>query len=111
MAALWTSLGIAGLWAAAARWPERTGRGREAALRVREALAPSALAALGALACAGAVALARPASTLAYAHAHPAFVAGAAGIAALGAALAAMLAVALRRSAAYPATLPARPTG
>jgi len=97
MAALWTSLGIAGLWAAAARWPERTGRGREAAVRVREALAPSALAALGALACAGAVALARPASTLAYAHAHTAFVAGAAGIAALGAALAAMLAVALRR--------------
>jgi membrane-associated phospholipid phosphatase len=97
MAALWTALGIAVLWAAAARWPERTGRGRDAALRVREALAPSALAAVGALACAGAVALARPGSTLAYAQEHTAFVAGAAGIAALGATLAAVLAVALRR--------------
>jgi len=97
MAAAWTGLGVAVLWAAAARWPERAGRGREAALRVREALAPSALAVLGALACAGAVALARPGSTLAYAQEHTVFVAGAAGIAALGAALAAVLAVALRR--------------
>jgi membrane-associated phospholipid phosphatase len=97
VAGFWTALGVAALWAAAARWPERAGRGRSAAVRVRDALAPSGLAAAAAVACAGAIALARPESTLAYARGHTAFVAGAAAIAALGAAMAAGLAVALRR--------------
>jgi len=95
VATLWTALGIAGLWAAARRWP--SGRGREAAVRVGEALTPSALAAVTAAACAGALALARPDAALAYAQAHTTFVVGALSIAALGAALAAALAVALRR--------------
>jgi membrane-associated phospholipid phosphatase len=97
VATLWTTLGITALWAAAARWPERAGRGREAALRVGEALTPSALAAAAATACAGALALARPDAALAYAHAHTVFVVGALTIAALGTTLAATLAVALRR--------------
>jgi membrane-associated phospholipid phosphatase len=97
VAGLWTMLGVAALWAAAARWPERTGRGREAALRVGEAITPSALAAIAATACAGALALARPGAAVAYAHAHTVFVAGAVAIALLGAILAASLAVALRR--------------
>lgn len=95
VATLWTALGIAGLWAAGRRWP--SGRGREAAVRVGEALTPSALAAVTAGACAGALALARPDAALAYAQAHTTFVVGALSIAALGAALAAALAVALRR--------------
>jgi hypothetical protein len=97
VATLWTTLGIAALWAAAARWPERAGRGREAAVRVGEALTPSALAVAAAVACAGALALARPDAVLAYAQAHTVFVVGAFTIAALGATLAATLAVALRR--------------
>jgi membrane-associated phospholipid phosphatase len=97
VATLWTMLGVAALRAAAARWPERAGRGREAALRVGEAVTPSALTAVTATACAGALALARPDATLAYAQAHTVFVVGAAGIALLGATLAAALAVALRR--------------
>jgi membrane-associated phospholipid phosphatase len=97
VATFWTTLGIAALWAAAARWPERAGRGREAALRVGEALTPSALAVGAATACAGALALARPDAVLAYAQAHTVFVVGALTIAALGATVAATLAVALRR--------------
>jgi hypothetical protein len=95
VATLWTTLGIAALWAAGARWPERAGR--EAALRVGEALTPSALAVGAATACAAALALARPDATLAYAQAHTVFVVGGLAIAALGATLAATLAVALRR--------------
>ena len=97
VATLWTTLGIAALWAAAARWPERAGRGREAAMRVGEAITPSAVIAVTATACAGALALARPHATLDYAQAHTAFVVGAVSIAVLGATLAAALAVALRR--------------
>jgi membrane-associated phospholipid phosphatase len=97
VATLWTTLGIVALWAAAARGPERAGRGREAALRVGEAITPSALTAVTATACAGALVLARPGATLAYAQAHTVFVVGAVSIALLGATLAAALAVALRR--------------
>ena len=97
VATLWTTLGITALWAAAARWPERAGRGREAALRVGEAITPSALTAVTATAGAGALVLARPDAALAYAQAHTVFVVGAVSIALLGATLAAALAVALRR--------------
>ena len=97
VATLWTTLGTAALWAAAARWPERAGRGREAALRVGEALTPSALTAVAATACAGALVLARPDAALAYAQAHTVFVVGAVVIGLLGATLAAALAVALRQ--------------
>ena len=62
-----------------------------------EAITPSAVIAVTATACAGALALARPHATLDYAQAHTAFVVGAVSIAVLGATLAAALAVALRR--------------
>ena len=97
VATLWTTLGIAALWAAAARWPERAGRGREAAPRVGEAITPSALTGVTAMAFAGTLALARPDATLAYAQAHTVFVVGAVAIALLGGTLATALAVALRR--------------
>lgn len=96
VATLWTTLGIAALWATAARWPERAGRGREAALRVGDAITPSALTAGTAMAIAGTLVLARPEATLGYAQAHTVFVVGAVAIALLGATLAAGLAVALR---------------
>jgi membrane-associated phospholipid phosphatase len=91
----WTFLGVAALWAAAARWPARTGRA--AVVRARDTVAPSGVAVVAAAACAGAVALARPAATLAYAQAHTTFVVGAAALAAASCALAVGVALALRR--------------
>jgi hypothetical protein len=70
-----------------------SGRG----ISVREALAPPALALLGAVALVGLVVLARPSEVVAYARVHTAFVVGAAAIAALGLALATGVMLALRR--------------
>jgi membrane-associated phospholipid phosphatase len=95
MATTWALLAVAALRAADARWPARSGR--EAAVRLGQALAPTALTgALAGLAVIAAVAL-RPAQALAYAQAHTSFVLGAAALAAAGGALAAGLALALRR--------------
>ncbi|MDQ6749564.1 MAG: phosphatase PAP2 family protein [Actinomycetota bacterium] len=95
VAALWTCLGVGALWGAGARWPARTGRA--AAVRARDTLAPSGAALLAAATCAAAVALVRPEATLAYARAHTTFVVGAAALAMAGSALAAGMALALRR--------------
>ena len=113
VAALWTCLGVAGLWAADARWPARTGRaavgrvrqaltprsraGQPEPIGVREALRPSVAAALAAVLFAAVVGLARPAATVAYAQAHTTFVVGAAALALVGGALAAGMALVLRR--------------
>jgi membrane-associated phospholipid phosphatase len=95
VAALWTALGVGVLWAADARWPARTGRA--GAARTRDTLAPSGAAALAAAACAVGVALLRPEATLAYAEDHTTFMVGAAALAIVGTALAAGMALALRR--------------
>lgn len=91
----WALVAVAALRAADARWPARSGR--EAAVRLGQALAPTALA--GALAGLGVVALValRPAQAVAYAQAHTSFVLGAAIVAAAAGALATGLALALRR--------------
>src|SRR4051794_37567560 len=95
VATTWALLAVAALRAADARWLARSGR--EAAVRLGQALAPTAVAgALAGLAVVAVVAL-RPAQALAYAHAHTSFVLGAATVAAAGGALAAGLALALRR--------------
>jgi len=95
VAGLWTCLGVGALWAAGGRWPARTGRA--VAIRARDTLAPSGAALLGAASFAAAVALVRPEATLAYARAHTTFVVGAAALAMAGCALAAGMALALRR--------------
>jgi membrane-associated phospholipid phosphatase len=95
VAALWTCLGVGALWAANARWPARTGRA--AAVRVRDALAPSGIAILAASSCAAALALLHPEATVAYARAHTTFVVGAVALALAGSAMAAGMALALRR--------------
>jgi hypothetical protein len=95
VAATWMLAAVAALRAADARWPARAGR--EAAVRLGQALAPTVLvAALGTVAVGAAIAL-RPAQALAFVDAHTTFVAGAAAIAAIGSALVAGLSVALRR--------------
>jgi membrane-associated phospholipid phosphatase len=95
MAALWTSLALAGLTAADARWPARTGR--EAAARWGAALAPATVGALVASLALAAVVAARPDGAVRYAAAHTTFVAVAAAIALAGVALAGAFAAALRR--------------
>jgi membrane-associated phospholipid phosphatase len=95
MAGTWTAAGLAALRASQARWPARTGR--EAAVRLRAALAPTALLAAMGVLVAAAAALARPAAAAAYADEHTAALAGAVGIALLGGALVCGLVAALRR--------------
>jgi membrane-associated phospholipid phosphatase len=94
----WTSLTVAALWSAEARWPERTARravGRVAA-GVDDLLAPAAILVLGLLAAIGIVAI-RGHVLAAYGTSHPSFVAGAATIALLAAGLATAMTFALRR--------------
>jgi membrane-associated phospholipid phosphatase len=101
VAAAWTLLGVAALWAADRRWPARTAR--DAVLRAREAITPSAVVAPtagavgGALVCATLVVLVRPHAVLAFADAHTTFVLGAAAIGGLSVLLAIGLALTLRR--------------
>ena len=93
--AVWAPLGLAAMWAADERWPERTGR--EAAVRLGAALAPiAATVALGALA-AGAIVLLRPESVEEFGEAHTTAVAFGALIAATAGGLAAAFALLLRR--------------
>jgi membrane-associated phospholipid phosphatase len=104
VAATWATLAIAVVFALEAR------RGRPvpaaaagssgagaARVSVGEALVPPAAALLAALMLAGLLALARPHAVVAYAHAHTAFMVGAATIGAFALALATALALALRR--------------
>lgn len=95
MAAGWTALAVAGVSAVDARWPRRARP--SAPIAWQAAVRPAVLAALAALGAAGLLLLTRPGAVSAYAHAHIAFMVGAALIAALGLALAAGLAVTLRR--------------
>jgi membrane-associated phospholipid phosphatase len=94
MAGTWTALGLAALRASQIRWPARSGR--EAAVRLREALAPTALLAGAGVVVAAATALARPTAVAAFADEHTAALAGGAGIALLGGALVCGLVAALR---------------
>jgi membrane-associated phospholipid phosphatase len=83
VAATWTLAGVGGVWLSDTRVPRsrRSGSG-EPHLSLRAALGPPLVALLGALALAGLVVLARPHQVIAYAHAHAAFMVGAATIAA-----------------------------
>ena len=93
-----TSLALAALWSAEARWPERTARravGRAAA-GVGDLLVPAAILALSAGAAIGLVAI-RGRVLAAYSASHLSFVAGAATIAGLAGVLATTMALALRR--------------
>ena len=93
--AVWAPLGLAAMWAADERWPERTGR--EAAVRLGAVLAPiAATVALGALA-AGAIVLLRSESVEEFGEAHTTAVAFGALIAATAGGLAAAFALLLRR--------------
>ena len=93
--AVWAPLGLAAMWWADARWPERTGR--EAAVRLGTALAPMAAGlALGALML-GAIVLLRPGQAEEFGEAHTTAVAFGALIAATAAGLAASFALLLRR--------------
>jgi membrane-associated phospholipid phosphatase len=105
VAATWTLVGVAAVWMADARWPRKAPRSPAVRLTAREALGPPVAAALGALALVGLVLLARPHPVVAYAHAHTAFVVGAAAIGALALALATglMLATTMRRGPGEPA--------
>lgn len=95
VAGIWAALALAALstrWHGSDQRVEEVDRGS-----IREALTPPAAVALGALALAGLVALARPHSVVAYAQGHTAFMVGAASIGALGLALATGLMLAFRR--------------
>src|SRR5437588_678287 len=81
---------VPALRAAGARWPARTGR--EAAVRLGQALAPTALIGLLGAGAVAALVVLRPAQAVAFAQAHTTFIAAAAGVAGLAAALVAGLA-------------------
>ncbi|HWE12012.1 MAG TPA: phosphatase PAP2 family protein [Solirubrobacteraceae bacterium] len=99
VATTWTLVGVAAVWLADARFPRRGSRRPAVRLTARQALGPPVAAALGACALVGLVVIARPQAVVTYAHAHKAFVIGAAAIGALGLALATglMLATTMRR--------------
>lgn len=100
VATAWALLGAGSLWWLEARRPERRRNLTEAGaarVSVGEALAPMGVLVLGALLLAGIVALAHPHAVVSYASAHVVFVAGAAGIAALGLTIATGATLALRR--------------
>jgi membrane-associated phospholipid phosphatase len=101
VAATWTLVGVAAVWAADARWPRRAAGSSTVRLTARQALGPPLGAALGALMLVGLVALAKPHPVVAYAHHHKTFVVGALALGALGLALATglVLATTLRRGA------------
>jgi hypothetical protein len=104
VAATWTLVGVAVVWTADARRPRRARGAAPVRLTARQALGPPTAAALGALVLVGLVALARPHTVVAYAHAHKTFVVGAAALGALGLALATglMLAMTVRGDSARP---------
>jgi hypothetical protein len=95
VAATWTLLGVAAIFAADARWPRRAPE-RSPRLSVREALAAPAAALVAALALAALVVIARPHQVVAYASAHKAFMVGAGAIGLLGMALATGVMLVLR---------------
>ncbi len=96
VAATWTLLGVAAVFAANARVPVRT-PGPGGRLSLREALGPPAIALVGALGLVVVVAVARPHEVVAWTRAHTAFMVGAAAIGALSLTLATGIMLALRR--------------
>ena len=97
VATVWTLLGIAVLYALRARFAKEKSADPAYRSTVGQALRPPAVALLGAIALAAAVALARPHAVVAYTQGHTAFVVGACAIAALGLVLATGVMLALRR--------------
>ncbi len=93
----WTMLVVAGVYAADARWPRRTGGEARERLSVRDALAPQAAIAVGALALVGLIALARPHQVISYVRGHEAFTLGAAAIGGLAMMLAGAITLTTRR--------------
>ena len=106
VATTWTLLAVGLLFAAQERWPDRSARA--SVIRVRDTVAPMGISVAGALTLAAIVLLARPTAVMDYAREHTAFVAGAAGIGAIGVAIATGFALALRRGGGTPAS-PAQP--
>jgi membrane-associated phospholipid phosphatase len=95
VAAFYTLVAVAGLRAADARWPARTGR--EAAARWGSVAAPAAAGVLVAAVPAAAVLLTRPTDVAAFVASNRAFVVVAAGLAVAAAAVAGVFAASLRR--------------
>jgi membrane-associated phospholipid phosphatase len=95
LAATWTLLGIAALYASDARSPRLVTAPQRP--RIREALGPPATALLGAMVLAVVVAIARPHPVVSYARAHAAFMVGAAAIGVVALVLATGVMLALRR--------------
>jgi membrane-associated phospholipid phosphatase len=96
VACCWTLLAVAALFAAAARWPARSGRRAVASLNLRQALLPPALALVCVAALVALAVVVRPAASAAFAHAHPAALL--AGLAIAGLALLVALATAIATS-------------
>jgi membrane-associated phospholipid phosphatase len=97
VAATWTLLGVAAIFAANARVPVRAAGDASSRLSLREALGPPAAALAGAIALVAVVAIARPHEVVTWTRAHTAFMVGAAAIGALSLALATGIMLALRR--------------
>ncbi len=98
LAGSWSLVVVAAISAADRRWPRPQAESMGAeGVSIREALRPPALVLLGALALAALVAIARPHAVIAYAQQHEAFVAGVAGIGALGLVVATAVMLAARR--------------
>jgi membrane-associated phospholipid phosphatase len=95
VAATWALLAVAALREADLRWA--AGTGREKAARLRDALAPPAVAAAGALGVVALLVALKPHAVLGYMAEHPAALTGAFAIAALGTVLATGLALVLKR--------------
>jgi membrane-associated phospholipid phosphatase len=98
VAGIWTLLGAAAVFTAHAhRAPLAAPRSPPQRISIREALGPPSAALLGAVGLGLLVVIARPHEVVSYAHLHKTFVVGAAGIGALGLALATGVVLALRR--------------
>lgn len=97
VAGIWTLLGVAAVYTADAHRSARAAVDGPARISIREALAPPALALLGAIVLALLVVVARPHEVVAYARLHRAFVIGAAGIGAAALAVATGVMLTLRR--------------
>jgi membrane-associated phospholipid phosphatase len=97
VAASWSSLAVAGMFALDARRKRAPAVTAAQRLSVRQALGPPSAALAGLVALVGLVALARPHEVVAYARGHEAFIVGAGTIAVLGLALATGVTLTLRR--------------
>lgn len=97
VAVIWTQLAVVGVVLADARQARRAAPPARRSVALRAALPPSAAAVAGVAAVAGLVALWDPHRVIAYASGHPAFIAGAATIAALAFGLSTAVMVGIRR--------------